>query len=56
MLSIGILAYNTLEHGMTKKTPFFMNKGFEADVSIKIRKCEELVLYIVTIMEEIHEL
>ena len=33
-----------------------MNKGFEADISIKIRKCEELVLYTVIIVEEIYKL
>ena len=33
-----------------------MNKGFEADVFIKTRKCEELVLYITVIVEEIYEL
>ena len=41
---------------MTKKTPFFINKGFKADVSIKIRKCEELVLYIIIIIKEIYKL
>ena len=33
-----------------------MNKGFEADVSIKIRKCEELVPYAVITVEDIHKL
>ena len=48
--------YNISEHSTTKKTLFFINKGFEADVSIKIRKCEELVLYIIIIVKEIYEL
>ena len=51
-----MIAYNILEHSTTKRTPFFMNKGFKADVSIKIRKCEELVLYTIIIVDEIHEL
>ena len=33
-----------------------MNKGFEADVSIKIKKCEELILYIIIAVKEIHKL
>ena len=56
LLSIGIITYNTSEHSITKRTPFFINKKFEADVSIKIRKCEELVPYIVIIMERIYKL
>ena len=56
MLPIGMLTYNILEYSITKRTPFFINKKFKADVSIKIRKCEELVLYIVIIMEEIYKL
>ena len=44
------------EHSITKRTLFFINKGFEADISIKIRKCEELVLYIIIKVEEIYEL
>ena len=48
--------YNTSEHSITKRTPFFINKGFKANISIKIRKCEELVLYIVIIVKEIYEL
>ena len=51
-----MLAYNILEYSITKRTPFFINKGFEANVSIKIRKCEELVLYIVIRIEEIYKL
>ena len=51
-----MLAYNTLEYSTTKRPPFFINKGYEVDVSIKIRKCEELILYIVIIVEEIYEL
>ena len=56
MLPIEILAYNTSEHSITKRTPFFINKEFEADVSIKIRKCEELVPHIIITVEEIYEL
>ena len=56
MLPIRILVYNISEHSITKRTPFFINKGFEVDVSIKIRKCEELILYITIIVKEIYEL
>ena len=55
-MPIGILAYNISEYSITKRTPFFINKEFEAEVSIKIRKCEELVLYIVIIVEKIYKL
>ena len=55
-MPIGILAYNISEHSITKRTLFFINKGFKADVFIKIRKYEELVLHIVIIVEEIYEL
>ena len=55
-MPIGILAYNTLEHSTTKRTPFFINKGFKVDISIKIRKCEDLVPYIIIIVEKIYEL
>ena len=55
-LPIKILAYNTLEHSITKKTLFFINKGFEADVLLKIKKYEELVLYIVIIVNKIYDL
>ena len=51
-----MLTYNTLEHSITKRTPFFINKGFKADISIKIRKCEELVPHIIIIIEEIYKL
>ena len=51
-----MLAYNTSEHSITKRTPFFINKEFEADVFMKIRKCEELVLYIVITVKKIYEL
>ena len=44
------------EHSTTKRTPFFMNKGFKADILLEIRKCEELILYIVIIIKEIYEL
>ena len=51
-----MLAYNTSEHSIIKRTPFFINKGFEANIFIKIRECEELVLYLVIIVEDIYEL
>ena len=51
-----MLAYNTSEYNTTKRTPFFINKGFKADVFIKIRKCEELVPHIIIIVKEIHKL
>ena len=47
LLPIEILAYNISEHSITKRTPFFINKEFKADVLLEIRKCEELVPYIV---------
>ena len=56
MLPIEILVYNTLKHSTTKRTLFFINKGFKANISIKIRKCEELVLYIIIIIKDIHRL
>ena len=56
MLPIKILAYNILEYSITKRTPFFINKEFKADISIKIRKYEELVLYTVIIIKEIYKL
>ena len=48
--------YNTSEYSITKRTPFFINKGFKANILIKIRKCEELVLYTVIIVKEIYKL
>ena len=51
-----MLAYNTSEYSTTKRTPFFINKEFEANIFIKIKKCEELVLYIIINVEEIYEL
>ena len=56
MLPIRMLMYNTLEHSTTKRTLFFINRGFKANISIKIKKCEELVLYIVIIVKEIYKL
>ena len=35
---------------------FFLNKGFKADISLEIRKCEELILYIIIIVDEIYKL
>ena len=51
-----MLAYNISEHSITKRTPFFINKGFKADVSIKIKKCEELVPRTIIIVEKIYKL
>ena len=51
-----MLAYNTSEHSTIKRTPFFINKEFKVDIFIKIRKCEELVLYIIIIVDKIHKL
>ena len=51
-----MLAYNISEHSITKRTPFFINKGFEAEVSIKTKKYEELVLYIIITVKEIYKL
>ena len=51
-----MLAYNISAYSTTKRTPFFINKGFKTDVSIKIRKYEELVPHIIIIIEEIYEL
>ena len=51
-----MLAYNTLEYSITKRTPFFINKGFEVNVFMEIRKYEELVPHIVIIMKEIYKL
>ena len=48
--------YNTSEYSVTKRTPFFINKEFKVDVSIKIRKCEKLVLYIVIIVDNTYKL
>ena len=48
--------YNTSEHSTTKRTPFFINRGFKTNVFIKIRKYKELVPYIVIIVEEIYKL
>ena len=33
-----------------------MNKEFKTNVFMEIRKCEELVLYIIIIVEKIHKL
>ena len=51
-----MLAYNILEHSTIKRTLFFINRGFKVNILLEIRKCEELVLHIVIIVEEIHEL
>ena len=51
-----MLAYNISEHSTTKRTPFFINKEFKADISIKIRKCKKLVPYIVITVNKIYKL
>ena len=51
-----MLGYNTSEHSTTKRTPFFINKGFEADILLKTRKYEELVPHTVIEVDKIHEL
>ena len=51
-----MLAYNILEYSTTKRTLFFINKGFEADISIKIRKYEELIPHTIIIVKEIYKL
>ena len=48
--------YNTLEYSIIKRTPFFINKRFEADILIKIRKCKELVPHTVIIVNKIYKL
>ena len=48
--------YNILKYSTTKRTPFFINKGFKADILLKIRKYEELIPHTVIKMEEIYEL
>ena len=53
---IKILTYNTSEHSTIKRTLFFINKEFKANISIKIRKCEELIPYIIIIVKEIYKL
>ena len=55
-MPIGILAYNISEYNIIKRTPFFINKGFKADVLLKIRKYKKLVLHIVIKVEKIYEL
>ena len=51
-----MLAYNASEYSIIKRTLFFINKGFEADIFIKIRKYKELVPHTVIIVEEIYKL
>ena len=51
-----MLVYNISKHSTTKRTPFFMNKGFKADVSLETKKSEELVLHIVTEVDKIYKL
>ena len=56
LLPIKMLAYNILEHSITKKTPFFINRKFKTNISLEIRKYEELILYIIIIVKEIYKL
>ena len=51
-----MIAYNTSEYSTTRRTPFFINKGFEADVSLETKECEELVSHAVITVEEIYKL
>ena len=51
-----MLVYNISEYSTTKRTLFFINKGFKADISIKTRKCEKLVSHLIIIVKEIHKL
>ena len=51
-----MLTYNILEYSITKRTPFFINKRFKADILLEIKKCEELVLYIKIVIKEIYKL
>ena len=51
-----MLAYNTSEYSIIKRTLFFINKKFKADVSMETQKCKELVPHTVTTVEEIHKL
>ena len=56
LLFIEILAYNISEHSITKRTPFFINKGFKTNIFMEIRKCEKLILYTVIVIEKIYKL
>ena len=56
LLPIKIIAYNTSEYSTTKRTLFFINKGFKANIFLEIKECEELILYIIVIVEEIYKL
>ena len=51
-----MLAYNISEHSMIKRTLFFANKEFKADVLLEIRRYEELILYIIAQVDKIHKL
>ena len=48
--------YNILEHSITKRTLFFINKEFKANVLLVTRKYEELVSYIVIKVKKIYKL
>ena len=51
-----MLVYNTLEHSITKRTLFLINKGFEADILLKTSKYKELVPHIVIKVDKIYKL
>ena len=51
-----MLSYNISEYSTIKKTLFFANKEFEADVLLKTQKCEELVPHIIVQVDKIHKL
>ena len=48
--------YNILEYSIIKSTLFFINKGFEADISFKTKECEELIPYTVVKVDKVHKL
>ena len=51
-----MITYNTSKHSTTKRTPFFINKGFKADILLKTRRYEELIPHTIIIVNKIHEL
>ena len=48
--------YNTSEHNTTKRTLFFTNKEFKADLLLETQKCEELVPHTAVQVKEIYKL
>ena len=51
-----MFVYNSSEYSITKRTPFFINKKFKADVFRETQKYKELILYVVIIVKEIYKL